>query len=151
MASEQAKVAQAAVQRTSATMQDPATAERARQALRRAKRGVATAIDRIDPKVLADIVIKATALQERTNSALRVKGSLYRISEVGIGASFPPTINFAISRIGEQEEQVTGNEIASTELVTAVASLDGTIQALDGSTIDEAALLADEAAEDGGA
>jgi hypothetical protein len=148
-ASEQAKVAQAAVQRTSATMQDPATAERARQALRRAKRGVSTAIDRIDPNVLADIIIKATALQERANNSLRSKGSLYRVSEVVIGASFPPTINFSIARIGEHEEEVTGNEVASTELVGAVASAEGTIQALDGSTIDESTLLDDEPATDG--
>jgi hypothetical protein len=142
-AGEQARVAQAAVQRGSAQISDPATAEKARQALSRAKRGVATAIDRIDPGVLADIVIKATALQERANASLRAKGSMYRVSEVGIGASIPPTINFSIARIGEEEEAATGLEVASTELVESVPSTDGTIQALDGSTIDEEALLAD--------
>ena len=148
-ATEQARVAQAAVQRGSDRLSDPSTAEKARQALKRARRGVATAVDRIDPGVLADIIIKATALQERANNSLRAKGSVYRISEVVIGASFPPTINFSIARIGEHEEQVTGNEVASTELVAAVASTEGAIQALDGSTIDEATLLADERAEDG--
>lgn len=145
-ASEQAKVASAAINRGGERLADPATAEKARDALRRAKRGVATAIDRIDPGVLADIVIKATALQERANASLRTKGSMYRISEVVIGASFPPTINFSIARIGDVEEQVTGQEVASTELVAAVPATDG-IQGLDGSTIDEATLLAEVGAE----
>ena len=147
VATEQARVAQAAVQRGSDRLSDPATAEKARQALKRARRGVATAIDRIDPGVLADIVIKATALQERTNSALRSKGSVYRISEVVIGASFPPSISFSIARIGEHEEEPTGREVASTELVASVPATAGGIQALDGSTIDEATLLDEEGPE----
>jgi hypothetical protein len=147
VAGEQARVAGAAVHRGGERLADPSTAERARDAMRRARRGVATAIDRIDPGVLADIVVKATALQERTNASLRAKGSIYRISEIVIGASFPPTINFSIARIGEQEEEVTGRERASTELVASVPVEEGTIQALDGSTIDEATLLADEAHE----
>ena len=60
--------------KASAVMSDPATAEKARQAFSKAKRGVATAIDRIDPGVLADIIIKATALQERANTALKEIG-----------------------------------------------------------------------------
>ena len=147
VAGEQARAATAAINRGGEKLADPSTAEKARDALRRAKRGVATAIDRIDPGVLADIVIKATALQERANASLRAKGSMYRISEVVIGASIPPTINFSIARIGEQEEVTTGREVASTELVTSVATTEGTIQALDGSTIDEATLLADEEPE----
>jgi hypothetical protein len=147
VASEQAKVAQAAVQRGTATMQDPATADRARQALKRARRGVATAIDRIDPGVLADIIIKATALQERANNSLRSKGSVYRVSEVVIGASFPPTINFSIARIGEHHETTSGVEVLSADLVGSVPANDGTIQALDGTTIDESALLDDDGME----
>ena len=79
---------------TQAQLKDPTTREKARQALQRAKRGLSTAIDRIDPNVLADVIIKATALQERTNSSLRAKGSVYRIQEIVIGAHIPPTINF---------------------------------------------------------
>jgi hypothetical protein len=149
VAAEQARVAQGAIQRGSERLSDPATAEKARQTLKRARRGVSTAIDRIDPGVLADIVIKATALQERTNSALRAKGSVYRISEVVIGASFPPSISFSIARIGEQEEMPTGHEVSSTELAAAVGGAAGTIQALDGTTIDEATLLDDAIAGDG--
>ena len=135
---------QEAAHQTQVQIQDPATRERARQTLKRARRGVATAIDRIDPGVLADIVIKATALQERTNSSLRAKGSLYRISEVVIGASFPPTINFSIARIHDQGEQITGNEMSSIDLASELAAADGTIQGLDGTTIDEASLLDDD-------
>jgi hypothetical protein len=135
MASEQAKVAQAAIDRGGQRLADPSTGERARDALRRARRGVATAVDRIDPNVLADIVIKATALQERANRSLRAKGSVYRISEVVLGASIPPTINFSIARIREQDDEPTGNEVASTELVASVPATGGVIQALDGTTI----------------
>jgi hypothetical protein len=148
MASEQAKVAQAALDRGGERLADPSTAEKAREALRRARRGVATAIDRIDPNVLADIVIRATALQERANKSLRAKGSVYRISEVVLGASIPPTINFTISRIGELAEETTGQEVTSSELIDAVPAPAGAIQALDGSTIDEASLLADEEHDD---
>jgi hypothetical protein len=143
VASEQAKAAGAAINRGGERLADPSTAEKARDALRRAKRGVSTAIDRIDPSVLADIIIKATALQERANASLRAKGSMYRIAEVVIGASFPPSVSFSIARIGEHEEEPTGREVSSTELAATVATGDGAIQALDGTTIDEATLLED--------
>ena len=104
--------------KASATMSDPATAEKARQALSRAKRGVATAIDRIDPGVLADIIIKATALQERANIALKEKGSPYRISEVVIGAAIPPSISFSIARTQDPEADIVPEgAVASVDLV----------------------------------
>lgn len=128
--------------RASAAMSDPATAEKARQALSRAKRGVATAIDRIDPGVLADVIIKATALQERANAALKAKGSPYRISEVAIGAAIPPSITFSIARTDDPEvDIVPEGAVASTELLAAAASTGSTeVQALDGTTLDEAVL-----------
>jgi hypothetical protein len=131
--------------KASAVMNDPATAEKARQALSRAKRGVATAIDRIDPGVLADVIIKATALQERANAALKAKGSPYRISEVGIGAAIPPSITFAIARSDDPAvDVVPEGAVSSTTLVAEVAASGaGTVQALDGTTLDEAALAAD--------
>src|SRR6478672_9964957 len=56
---------------------DPATQERlgksAREAMGLARRGVTTVVERIDPGTLAEVVIKATALQEMTNAALRRK------------------------------------------------------------------------------
>ena len=44
--------------------------------------GISTVVERIDPGVLADLIVKATALQEMTNGSLREKHSPYRISEV---------------------------------------------------------------------
>ena len=69
-----------------------------------ARRGVSTVVERIDPGVLADLIIKATALQEMTNSSLRDKRSPYRINEISIAASIPPGVTFAIGRIDVQEE-----------------------------------------------
>ena len=134
-------------EKAQAVLHDPATAEKARQAMSRAKRGVSTAIDRIDPAVLADVIIKATALQERANSALRAKGSPYRISEVAIGAAIPPSITFAIARTdGTGADATPPGSVSSTELVAAVAPTnDGTVLTLDGSTLDEATLIDDRA------
>ena len=64
----------------------------------KARRGVTTIIEKIDPALLADVVIKATALQEKANTALRAKKSPYRISEVVISAAIPPQVSFAIAR-----------------------------------------------------
>ena len=44
--------------------------------------GLITAVEKIDPGILADLVIKATAIQEVANRSLREKGSIYRISEI---------------------------------------------------------------------
>ena len=133
---------QAAVQRTGDKLADPSTAEKARQALARAKKGIATAIDRIDPSVLADVVIKATALQEKANSALKAKGSVYRIGEIGIGAAIPPSVTFSIVRTEDPLEGATA--VSSTDLLHAVGlQPEGTVTALDGTTLDESK-LADE-------
>jgi hypothetical protein len=118
---------------------DPATHERlgrqAREAMGQAKRGMATVVERIDPSTLAELIIKATALQEKTNASLRDKRSPYRISEISISASIPPGISFVISRIDEGEV-LSGHGVTSAELITtlldgggagdAVISLDGT-------------------------
>ncbi len=132
-------------EKASAAIHDPANAEKARQAMSRAKRGIATAIDRIDPAVLADVIIKATALQERANTALKAKGSPYRISEVSIGASIPPSVTFAISRTDDPEvDIVPEGAVASTELLAEVTSTgSAVVQALDGSMLDEATLVGD--------
>jgi len=128
--------------RAGAKATDPATVAAAKRTLGRAKLGVATAIDRIDPGVLADIVIKATALQERANGALKAKGSPYRISEIGIGAAIPPSVTFTIGRVGGEDD----GAIDSTRLVAAGHVAEGTVLALDGSEIDEAVLEATEPA-----
>lgn len=85
-----------------------------------AKRGVVTLVERIDPGLLADIVIKATALQENANDALREKRSAYRIGELTITATIPPQIGFAITRISDDEvQEMRSAPVESTELVDA--------------------------------
>ncbi|MEO5918594.1 MAG: hypothetical protein ABIQ17_03435 [Candidatus Limnocylindrales bacterium] len=125
-------------ERASAAISDPATAEKARQSLGRARRGIATAIDRIDPNVLADVIIKATALQERANTSLKAKGSPYRISEVGIGAAIPPSVMFTIARTDDPDaDAVPDGTIASTTLQATDPRAAGAVQALDGTALDE--------------
>ena len=88
---------------TAAGSGDPgeARAAGARRHGRRPARRVSTVVERIDPSVLADLIIKATALQEMTNSSLREKQSPYRISEIGITASIPPGVTFSIGRLDD--------------------------------------------------
>jgi hypothetical protein len=125
-----------------AVMSDPETANKARNALTKAKRGLSTAIDKIDPNVLADVVIKATALQEKANMALKAKGSPYRISEIGIGAAIPPSVTFSISRTDDPDAEIVPvGSISSTALEATVMSDPNLVQALDGTQIEEAALV----------
>jgi hypothetical protein len=120
---------------------DPATHERlsrqAREAVGQAKRGMATVVEKIDPGTLADLVIKATALQEKTNASLRDKRSPYRIAEISITASIPPGVSFVISRIGD-DEVLSGTAVSSAELIEALPDLGDadTVIALDGTTGD---------------
>ena len=122
---------------------DPATQERLRQGMHQAgesaksagsaaKRGASNLVDKIDPGLLADIVIKATALQEKANAALRAKGSPYRIAEVQITASFPPQVGFSIARVGDVEEVLTGRELDSSQLVHEVIADEAESLAADG-------------------
>jgi hypothetical protein len=129
---------------------DPATTERlgkqARDAVGMAKRGFSTVVERIDPGTLADLIIKATALQEMTNAALRKKGSPYRISEIAIEASIPPGVAFSIGRIDDPEELLPATTISSEELVEALPAAGESVISLDGTTIDDAAIADAQAA-----
>jgi hypothetical protein len=111
----------------------------------KAKKGIITVVDKIDPGILADIVIKATALQEKANASLRQKGSPYRIAEITITATIPPQIGFSIARIGDTEEELTGHEVASMQLVETVEEApEGAVLTLDGELHDaETLALAD--------
>jgi hypothetical protein len=148
------KARQAAEQAADATRQaaaqlsDPTTQQKAKQTLDlagkqakvglgHARRGISTAIDKIDPNILADMVIKATSLQERANAALRDKGSPYRVSEIGIAASIPPQVTFSIGRIDDPEPIPTGELVESTELVEDLPTDVGQIVALDGTTVED--------------
>ena len=119
--------------------QDPAMHERlskqAKDAMGQARKGMATVVEKIDPATLADLVIKATALQEKTNASLRDKKSPYRIAEISITASIPPGVSFVISRIGEGEI-LSGTAVTSAELIETLPALDEHVIALDGTTGD---------------
>lgn len=89
-----------------------------------ARRGMKTVVERIDPATLAELIVKATALQEMANKALREKGSPYRISEITISATIPPGVNFAIGRIDDPE--AAAGVRSSTELLAAASAADET-------------------------
>ena len=112
----------------------------AREAIGMAKRGMNTVIEKIDPGTLAELIIKATALQEMTNKSLRLKGSPYRIAEISISASIPPAVTFTISRLGEEPEEIGEAVVSSSELVEATIESGDLVLALDGTTIDPAAV-----------
>jgi len=151
-AAETARVkAQEAAGELGRTASDPATQDKlekgisgagasAREAIGMAKRGVSTVIEKIDPGTLAELVIKATALQEMTNKALRQKGSPYRIAEISISASIPPAVSFAIQRVGEPEDDVSATVVSSSELVEQIIESGDMVLALDGTTVDAAAV-----------
>lgn len=105
----------------------------ARRVAGKARRGITTIVEKIDPALLADVVIKATALQEMANGALRAKRSPYRIGEVVISAAIPPQVSFAIVRIDDVEEEITGEVRESSELVEVATGEEGAVLALDGS------------------
>ena len=112
-----AKAASAVV----AKAQDPATQAKVKSGLASAGRGARTMVERIDPGILADVVIKATALQEKANASLRRKGSMYRIGEIQVTASLPPGISFSIERIGDVDRDADSGRplLSSTDLLAA--------------------------------
>jgi hypothetical protein len=130
---EAAKVGAEVSQKAATTIRDPATKAKAESALKKAKKGFTTALERIDPKILADVVIKATSLQERANASLKDRGSLYRISEIGIGAAIPPSVTFTIGRVDDDESH--GLVDSSTLLAADAAKAAETIVALDGTAV----------------
>jgi hypothetical protein len=126
--------------------------QQARSALGAARRGISTVVERIDPGVLADLIIKSTAIQEMTNASLREKKSPYRIAEVNITASIPPGITFSISRIDDVD--LVGGELSSETLVEEMSASGQAVIALDGTSLSEEQLaevreaLANEVPED---
>lgn len=125
-------------------MGDPATQAQARVHMAKAglearrlggaaRKGLTTIVEKIDPGLLADVVIKATALQEKANFSLRTKRSPYRISEVVISAAIPPQVSFTIARIDDVEEEISGDVRESSELVEVGATAAEEVVALDGS------------------
>lgn len=162
-AAESARVlAQDAAGAASRTAADPGTQDKigkglagagagAREAIGMAKRGVTTVIEKIDPGTLAELIVKATALQEMTNKALRQKGSPYRISEISISASIPPSVSFAIQRFGDEAEELGATVVSSSELLEQTVESDDLVLALDGTTVDPAAVEPTAPTDDAGA
>ena len=115
----------------------------ARRVAGKARRGLTTIVEKIDPALLADVIIKATALQEKANIALRSKQSPYRINEVVISAAIPPQVSFSIVRVDDVTEEISGEVTESAELVEVGTGEEGAVLALDGSgppideTVDE--------------
>jgi hypothetical protein len=134
--------------------QDPVVQARAKrqaaEAMHKARRGMNTMVERIDPGTLAALIIKSTALQEMTNRALKKKGSPYRIQEIVITASIPPGVSFSIGRV--LDEDLHGEVVVSSvELVEESKLTDEAIVSLDGTEVSTAALdrsLARPAGED---
>ncbi len=152
------KAADASVKAASAVAakaQDPETQAKVKSGLATASRGARTMVERIDPGILADVIIKATALQEKANARLRRKGSIYRIGEIQVTASLPPGISFAIVRVAEPEEDLaaglplhSSTEILAEDAAAVAADVGGdtvpAIVSLDG---EEQAAIAFEIAE----
>ena len=130
---EAAKVGAEVGSKAATTIRDPATKARAQSAVNKAKRGFTTALERIDPRILADVVIKATSLQERANASLKDRGSVYRISEIGIGAAIPPSVTFTIARV--DEPGAPGLLDSSTILAEDAAKAAETVVSLDGTSV----------------
>ena len=144
VAGQAAKVGAEVGGKAAATIRDPATQARARSALKKAKRGFTTVLERIDPKILADVVVKATSLQERANASLQERGSVYRLGQIQIGAAIPPSIQFSIERIDDPESKMydsmsllAKSEGSGGPAGEAIVSLDGT--AVDTSELEAAA------------
>jgi hypothetical protein len=138
-AQQAAEAARTKASEVSQRASDPEVHERlgrqAKEAVGQARKGMATVIEKIDPSTLAELIIKATALQERTNASLRDKKSPYRIGEIAISASIPPGVSFVIGRIGEGD-LLAGTAVTSAELIDTMPELGETVVALDGSTED---------------
>ena len=120
-----------AVGNAATAVSDPTNQAHAKDAasrgFKRAKSGVAGMIDRIDPGLLADIVIKATSLQEKANRRLREKHSPYRINEITITAGLPPDVAFTIGRIEVEEEDVPAATEEADEQLDAAAEKPGAV------------------------
>jgi hypothetical protein len=129
---------------TATYARDPATKARAQAALKKAKRGFTTVLERIDPRILADVVVKATSLQEKANASLKERGSAYRIGQIQIGASFPPSIVFAIERVDDPHHELHDSSVLLAKVLEEAGAADGvapaTIVGLDGTAINDADL-----------
>jgi hypothetical protein len=120
--------ASAAAQKAAENAADPAVHAEARLRMAQAgffarrasdfgRRTLRTMIERIDPGVLADIIIKATALQGRPTRACGRRTPRTGSTRSSSPRRSRPQVNFAIVRIDEGGEEPTGLEVASAFLI----------------------------------
>ena len=119
--------------------------DQVKRAAKKSRASLATVVEKIDPDILATLVLKATAAQEKVNIALRDKGSPYRIGEINLTASIPPQIGFVVVRIGDQDDLATVEDAHSLELLEA-----GELE-IDESIFEEAVTPSSKAAKVAGA
>jgi len=115
------------------------TAKGAGKAAEGAGRAVKGVLDKLNPDLLAGIVIKATSIQEQANAVLRRTRSLYRIGGIEFGAAFPPSISFQIVRAAELElEEEAMGIIPEPGISSAELEAEGVADALEGEGVAEA-------------
>jgi len=107
-----------------------------REAAGQARKGLVTVIEKVDPDTLADLIIKATAIQEKANGALHRKGSAYRIGDISITATIPPQIGFSITRLGDLDDEAGSSRalLDSSQLEATLADADEAVLTLEGET-----------------
>ena len=123
-----------------------ATAKGAGQVASGAGKAVKGALDKLNPATLAEIVMKATTIQEQANAVLRKNGSLYRIGGIEIGAALPPSISFQIVRVGVELEEDNFGVLDGTE-ADAMGAVE--LDAADIDAVDLEDLTRDDEAEAG--
>ena len=60
-------------------------------------------------EVIANTVIKAVEKQEKINAILKAKGSNYRLADIDLGMSIPPSVTFGVRRIDESNSENTAD------------------------------------------
>lgn len=132
-------IAQATSPEGKAHMQQQAS--QLRDAASKAGKGMVSAVSKIDPAILADIVIRATAIQEKANRSLKNKRSAYRIAEITITATIPPQIGFSIARVGDTDDDDDVMAIDSQELIETIVAGGEDQTSLEGGVPDDHLLL----------
>ena len=57
----------------------------------------------VSDEKLADLIVQAASKQEGVNQILKTRNSNYRVGDIGIELSIPPSIIFGIRRISDHE------------------------------------------------
>ena len=57
-------------------------------------------------EVIANTIIKAVGKQEKVNALLKVKGSIYRVSDIELQMGIPPTVTFVVRRVNENRDHL---------------------------------------------